>query len=206
MILCPRIELDAHPILLTFAETAAASFPLILVIGREPNTAQRIADVRGPYDFRWNKSRCGFWNTSYGMVARVVGIPTWRLKQSCIARNGSPIVYADALPIGIPNRITNKQDFRATVAEAAIPHIANVFSHQTVIARVALVATSGLYDAIFDPAKGAIEEECRERHIPILHLPFFHGVNARKIQNALDEASRARIREIVRQFAPDLLK
>ena len=57
-----------YPIILYFDETATASFPLILVIGREPNSDQAIENTIGQYDF-CNAPRCAFWNTSYGMLA-----------------------------------------------------------------------------------------------------------------------------------------
>ncbi len=41
-----------HPILLYFGDTAKIDLPVVLMIGREPNTHHQIVPGAGPYDFR----------------------------------------------------------------------------------------------------------------------------------------------------------
>lgn len=153
------------------------------------------------YDFR-HHPRCGFWNISYGMVARVQNMATWQLKQLCAMKNGSPIVYADSLPIGLENNVNNKYKHRKELQPECIgQHIDNVFSHETITSHVKLVFTSGLESSVFGLAKMTIEAVCRNRNIPVGHLPFFYGTNAQKIQQALTEEHVATISDILMQFS-----
>jgi len=175
----------AHPILLTFGQTLTSTFPLILAIGREPNTPEPIRNILGTYDFR-RHPRCGFWNTSYSVVARVAGKKTRQLKHLCVSKGASPIVYADALPIGVPNAIRDKDAYRRAVSSSSIAeHIANIFAYRDITARVALIMVSGLYSPIFDTSKQQIEAACRSAGISYVHVPFFYGTNTRKIYNQL---------------------
>lgn len=189
-----------HPIILYYDETATAKFPLILIIGREPNSDQIIANTTGQYDFS-NHPRCGFWNTSYGMLARVVGLDTRGLKQQCIARHSSPIIYADSLPHGLPNHVADKRIYRSKITEADTEaHITNVFSHRQLIDRVQIVVMSGLHNEVFSYAREAIARRCALKAIPVVHLPFFYGTNTRRIQAALTAEDRRTINSIYELF------
>lgn len=86
------LSASTHANLLTFDCTINHAYPLALMIGREPNTAQQIDNVIGTYDFR-EYPRCGFWNVSYGMVANAKGLTARDLKQLCVLQRGSPIVH-----------------------------------------------------------------------------------------------------------------
>lgn len=190
-----------HPLISIFSETASRSFPLILVIGREPNTDLAISADVGPYDFRMYPN-CGFWNISYKMVANEADLNTSDLKSLCIQRHSSPIVYTDALPIGLPNTVRDKNMCRSEILVPPIKqHITNIFAHFALIARVQLVVLSGLDGSAFECSKKLISYECKERDIMCINIPFFHGVNNQRIQVALREQDRKLIRAIVEQFS-----
>lgn len=190
-----------HPLISIFSETASRSFPLILVIGREPNTALAISADVGLYDFRMYP-RCGFWNISYKMVAHKADLSTSDLKSLCIQRHSSPIIYTDALPIGLPYGVRYKDMYRSKILETQIKqHITNIFAHFALIARVQLVVLSGLHDSGFKCSKKLISQECQDRDIMCINVPFFHGVNNKLIQAALKEQDRKLIRAIVEQFS-----
>ena len=229
----PTTRSDHHGILLSFGTTIDHAFPLILIIGREPNTDLRIVNDLGKYDFR-EAPHCGFWNTSYGTIARIGAgstlpavsaaqaanqteahpphsadaqrlknktLTTRQLKQLCVLKQSSPIIYADALPIGLKYHVVGKHDYRSQIAPETIhQHIANIFAHTILIDRVRLVLTSGLQDQAFERAKHWIEHICQERHTAIMHLPFFYGNNTPKILTALDDGCRHVIKEIVDKF------
>ncbi|NCC36255.1 MAG: hypothetical protein EOM24_30230, partial [Chloroflexia bacterium] len=123
--------IESHPTLSVFGTTVLSTFPLILVVGREPNNNLPIAPGIGPYDFRL-APRCGFWNISYSAVARTLDMSTRQLKALCVERCGSPIVYADALPISLPDHVTNKDKYRRKVIEdrpRLEAHIRAIFGH-----------------------------------------------------------------------------
>lgn len=189
-----------HPLISIFNETASRAFPLILVIGREPNTDLAISADVGLYDFRMYPY-CGFWNISYKMVANEADLNTSDLKSLCVQRHSSPIVYTDALPIGLPYGVRDKDRYRSEIPKTEIKkHITNIFAHFALIARVQLVVLSGLHDSGFKCSKKLISHECKARDIMCINVPFFYGVNSQRIQAALRERDRKLIRAIVEQF------
>jgi len=179
-----------HPILCLFGASAGATFPLILVIGREPNADKPVTNFLGPYDFRL-APRCGFWNTAYGVAARILGVSTLALKQRCVQQDGSPIVFADALPQGILNHVGGKDVRRATIPpNDVLRHIDNLFSHKPIMDRVGLVIVSGLGDSTFAIARQAIERQCSERNLPLARVAFFYPTNTTKILGQLSADQR----------------
>lgn len=189
-----------HPLISIFSETASRTFPLILVIGREPNTDLAISADVGPYDFRMYPY-CGFWNISYKMVANEADLKTRDLKNLCIQHHSSPIAYTDALPIGLPYGVQDKNRYRNEIPKTEIKkHITNIFAHLAIIGRVQLVVLSGLHDSGFKCSKNLISDECKARKIMCINVPFFYGVNSQLIQAALREQDQKLIRAIVEQF------
>lgn len=196
---------DQHASVLYFGATDQATFPLILVIGREPNTLpgsnQQMGTHIGPYDFR-SSPLCSFWNTSYGMVAREVNLATWQLKQECIRRNGSPLVYADALPHCMANAVKNKWPNRGMVAhQDQGQHMARTLSsHTQLIDRVELVIMAGIEHQMFTHARTSIQSAFTTKGTPVIDLPFFFGSNSVKIQQALPQPIRTVIQSIYHRF------
>jgi hypothetical protein len=191
---------EPHPTIQYLANTNAAAFPLILIIGREPNTDRPIANTIGPYDFR-DAPRCAFWNTSYAMLATITGQTTRDLKQHCIARAGSPLIYADALPHGLLNEVGDKHTIRRQLPRAEVAaHVARVFSHRTLIDRVQLIITSGLLHTAFTDAKKLISAHAATEEVPVIDVPFFYGTNTKKIAAALTPADRELLTSIWKEF------
>lgn len=190
-----------HPMIQSYANTLAHTFPLILMIGREPNTALPISTDHGQYDFR-AYPHCGFWNIAYSTVARTVQLTTAQFKQMCHEQQGAPIIFADALPIGLKQAINNKNSYRLQLTTAAIAqHIARIFTYEPLLHRVQFVVTSGLYRPTFAVAIAQIELHCQALSLPYRHLPFFFGTNTPNIQAALTEGDRSAIRQIMEQFS-----
>jgi len=185
-----------HPILCLFGNSADATFPLILVIGREPNGPYPVTNRIGSYDFR-SAPRCAFWNTAYGVAARILGTNTRELKQRSVLKDGSPVVFADALPQSIPNGTAAKHIRRGALsAMDVLRHVDNLFSHEAVIGRVQLVIASGLQDDNFKTALRAIERNCAELGLPLAQTAFFYGTNVPKIMDQLSEAQKELIRSV----------
>ncbi len=130
-----------------------------------------------------------------------MGLRTKKLKQLCIQRRGSPIIYADSLPHSIPNHVTSKHTYRGQISEAdAEAHITRVFSHRQLIDRVQLVIMSGLHQDVFNHARDAIADACTVKAIPVIHLPFFYGTNTPRIQAQLTAGDRTIINSIYERF------
>lgn len=189
-----------HPAIIAFGDTFAQDFPLILAVGREPSSHEDEVHGLGSYDFR-TSPRCGFWNQSYAAVGETVGLTSRTLKELCVQRRASPLIYADALPITIKNVVTEKRVLRDGVpAEAIAAHVTHIFSHDEVMARVALVIMSGLESPSFTGAVSKFETACESRKIPMISVPFFYGTNAGKIREQLAGDGESRIRTVMERF------
>jgi len=173
-----------HPTILVYGDTLKYIFPLILIIGREPNNVLPVRDTVEEYDFDTAR-HCAFWNFSHGFVARIVNKRhTARdFKQLCRSKKASPIAYADSLPICIPNETVGKQIARSSVSDADINrHIDNIFRHRQIINRTALVLLSGLRDPVFERSVRRI----REMSHHCLDVPFF-GSTEHKMKNMISD-------------------
>jgi hypothetical protein len=158
------------------------------MIGREPNTDMTIVDEKGPYDFR-DYPRAQFWNIAYGIVAEQMQLQAWQLKELCVRKDSSPILFANSLPIGSKFRAVDTDEKRRSVtAENAKEHIRNVFSFSDLIQRVSLVIMSGL------------DEICGALGIQVAATPFFFGPNKAKIDLALSTADRSKLTAIGSAF------
>ena len=193
----------SHPLIQSYGRTLDATFPLIVVIGREPNTDHEISDQHGRYDFD-HHPRCGFWNVAYGVLGQAAGLTTRELKQRCRERQSSPLVFTDALPIGLKHAATNKEELRRAALAQVPAHIYRIFGFERIISRAALVIMSGLAGDVFEPSADLIEEQCTPRlnqpAIAMCRLPFFFGTNWPKIRAALDDGTRERLGEVMAAF------
>lgn len=191
-----------HPALLTFRQTHAQDFPLIMIVGREPNSHEGAVHGHGDYDFRREGSRrCAFWNTSYGVAAGTVGLTTAAFKALCVGRDASPLVYTDALPITILNGVKDKRPFRLAVSDEAVrEHIEHVFSHEDIVRRVRLVIISGLKDDSFVRSVAGYQAACGARRLPVVQVPFFFGNNTPAIRAELGPDNTKRIQAVMEQF------
>lgn len=131
-----------HPALLYFDKTREQSFPLALIIGREPNSKMEMGTHAGTYDWR-EYPRAGLWNMSYSLMAEAVHMRGYELKRICLRCNGSPILIGNALPHGVESKVLNKKPQRMAVQYRASQHINTIFSFADLISRVELVVMSG---------------------------------------------------------------
>jgi hypothetical protein len=87
-----------HP-LISYYAPEKPSWPLILVIGREPFAEVRMGNHVGLYDLPAG-SKTPFWTRSHKAIAaaaRIDGLYLWGLARRF---KSSPIAYSDASPIG----------------------------------------------------------------------------------------------------------
>lgn len=196
----PTSKEPPHPRLLSYGSTLQRDHPLILVIGREPNTSRPIVGDHGTYDFD-EYPRCAFWNVSYSLIGEVVDTATRELKSACRRARSSPIVYGDALPIGLPNHVRNKADARRSVVTPLIEkHVGSIFAFDPVISRTRVVLLSGLEGNDFARSRLRLFAAARDRAVPAYPVPFFFGNNSDGIRGALNTDARALIRDVMRHF------
>lgn len=189
-----------HPQLQSYADTIQQTFPLILVIGREPNTELPIAGDHGLYDFDCYP-RCGFWNISYSTIGATVNLSAAALKARCRSQRGSPILYADALPIGLKHAIRDKHELRQLIKPHAIQdHIKSIFAFASLLDRVQVVIPSGLDGEVFKPACETIHSLSAERQLQVIELPFFFGNNAPLIRAKLSAQNKHTLQTVMEPF------
>lgn len=193
-------EPTEHPAISYYKQTNLASYPLILVVGREANGEYKIVNEVGEYDFD-KGPRCGFWNASYSLVASSVKMNTSVLKKRCRRAMGSPIIYADLLPIGIPSTALDKAGRRNSIGEEErVKHIEGIFEHREFIDRVQLVLLSGVDLPVFECTRNYFICKCKCRSIPAVEVPFFSNRKAKEIRSSVSPDVMVLIKQTLNSF------
>lgn len=191
-----------QPAIAYLGSSADASFPAILVFGREynNNSAHRVRGL-GEYCFRCSP-RSLFWNRTYRLAARISGHQDF--KAACIARNQSPIMFSNVLPQPIPNALSasEKGRLRARIRpDALAQHIDGIFSMDSVIRRVRLVILSGVDDAVFRPGVAKIREHCEQHKVTVREIAYLGSRQRSKaIETGFPERHRRRMRAVIGAF------
>lgn len=188
-----------HPLVSLYGDTVNRQFPLIVVIGREPNDpGKEIGHNIGHYCcLTKNDNNCTihchetrrrnvpFWNLSYSLFAETVGKTGMELKQSCVRRNSSPIAYTDISP-----KTTTKDGKRIRCETGEYLNHLKEISLSEIFCRnrVKLVVFSGLKwpawaKRWYGDAVDAIEKELAD--VKSVNVPFFVGNNRKSIKGAL---------------------
>ncbi len=172
----------AHPLMYLLGNTQERSFPLILVIGREPNYDDNLSEFRSMSG--------GVWVTAYTQLAKqyIGSSATARqLKELCFEKHSSPIVFTNAFPVGIKSSVNNKVELRDKLMSKIPRHIASIFS-KSIIKRVKLVIQHGAEQTESSLlATQMIKEECLNKGITYCKTPFFYNANSYEIQSILKE-------------------
>lgn len=183
-------QTNSHPALIYFgSKTLTRNFPLILFVGREPQTDQMASKGIGTYDFT-KYPRCAFWNTAYSQLAQADGHGDYRgaaLKRDCLQAESSPIAFADALPICLSDKNSSgeKRRERSAISRAAIDdHIDGILSFD-LLNRVDLVVLSGHERQEFSYATGALQTRLDAKGIRHISTAFLYPTNSRRIQEQL---------------------
>ncbi len=152
---------DTHPVMLRYGNTEDFSFPLILIVGREPNrkTGESTDQLGGlPFNEKsksndaeqFNNNRCAFWNISFATLATKNDSTTKEIKEDFTCRNACPIIITDASPIAIPNKNSKKQMERNGIGETKFKEqLEKIFKHKELLSRVKLVIFSGLDHGVY---------------------------------------------------------
>ena len=189
-----------NPCVTCLGDTRRASFPTLLIIGREYNDTGAVGTAFGTYNISVGSA---FWNRSYRFVERACVLPT-QLKTLCIRSNSSPILFSNALPISIPNAMRNKFKGRCAVSPGQIDaHIGSVFS-ACASERLRIVIMSVGQAPVFAPAKRSVAEECAKRDLQLLELPYI--ANQRMTNATLDAALSSQGRDSLRAIVSSFVR
>src|SRR5437588_1715830 len=117
-------------------------------------------------------------------MAASVDLRIQEFKSICFANQASPIVIANALPIGVPFGDRQVDAKRSEVtSDASQDHVGRVFSFD-LISRVELVVMTGL-DWRFVQSRQAIECQCKMRRIQFVNTAYFFLLFMKKIKEEL---------------------
>lgn len=192
-----------HPLILAHSQTYDRKFPLILVVGREPNNSSVSNGEIGLYDFV-KHSRCAFWNVAFSIFGKINGLQCKETKNEFLRRKASPILFTDAIPQGIENTVSKKHDLRNAHLKSTTEHVDAIFKHNDVINRVSLVLLTGLNDPMYYEFKKEIEKRLLEFEIPVKEVPFFYPTNTPKILDCLTVGDRQLFQRVYKNYTEEI--
>lgn len=186
---------------------------LILVIGRAANNNHpKLTNRVGSYDFQEHPT-CGFWNMSFSTVAWAYSqhyheYSCADLKKDCVKRKTSPILFADAVNVGVPHGQNVDEVIHKTKSTEFRQHFTNVFNHSIIQhVKLVIVAGWGIDEAnsvrkdLYRYARQELRTICTNRNIPLVETRFMFGTNRPFIQERLQkEGKTALIAELVKSF------
>lgn len=143
-----------HDLFLQYGSTFSSAYshlPLILVVGREPNSSTPFRSTIGNYPleaqiYNGKKRTVAFWDQSYGTIGKTAGLSCSALKSVARRVDASPIVFTDVMPT--PAVYAAGSDAPRKAREDAdedtiFAHHKNIFSMREVIDRVTVVILAG---------------------------------------------------------------
>lgn len=156
---------------LVMGDTLKKDFPLIMVIGREPNYHCNVIDEVDSYP---SPDGSKFWARSHELVTRYTNLKPHEFKAFCTDNDASPIVFCDASPLGLDSRYDGQKAKmrKALTGDALEAHANNVFSQQEIINRTSLVLISGLAGSGLDHAIPFVEKQCDTLGLPYAHIAY----------------------------------
>ncbi len=209
---------NTHPVMLRYKNTHLHSFPLILIVGREPNNdpdSESTYESNGlPFNKgidentgkEFNNTKCAFWNIAFGKFAKVNGTHTQQIKKDFEYREACPIIFTDASPIGIPNEKGNKWRERKKLGELKFKEqLEKIFKQKDLLIRVKLVIFSGLDrdKNVYEYFKKEFETYKNDHGYDFRineNVPFFYGTNSKKIDDAIKKEDQEIFKEIYNEF------
>ncbi|MEI6184194.1 MAG: hypothetical protein WCP65_01610 [Bacteroidota bacterium] len=203
----------AHPIMLGYEQTFEKKFPLIMIVGREPNTetmsktdgslgglpfTDKGIDINGK---SYNNQRCSFWNIAFGTFARYNQLNIREIKTLFVKKKACPLIFTDASPIAILNSVNNKYEIRKEIDQSILDHVEMIFSKEEIIQRVKHVIFSGLQNPVYNTFKTQFIERANKYAIHInADMPFFYGTHSEGIQKAIKQEDVSIFNSVYKEF------
>ena len=190
--------MSTHPRLLAYADTPTQTHPLILVVGREASADAKIVDGIGDYDFDTVKSR--FWTTAYSTIASVGGTNLYSLRSVCRQRRSSPIIFADALPVGIEHSNKDKLALRDQITSTELDEHLSSLLQMPILKRLKLIVCAGHREGtrgsstakdLFLQAFDTFFSYATDHGVKIIETPAMLRYNSAKIRERLLAADKA---------------
>jgi len=186
--------------LIAYKDTQPEDGPFILVVGREQNETGTVVNKVKQYDFD-TAPRCQFWVASYAMAAHAAEIGTQRFKGACRQLRTSPILYADCLPVCIPEETRSKWSIRDRVPEQQkIDHALSILAHSDYIKNVAIILFSGVRHPVFDASRDILAAGAHPGTIVVNGLHLYSNRTASKNKLIISPEATGKCGEIAQDF------
>ena len=181
------MELETEADLLVFGNTDMQDFPLITIMGREPNNnlgrdhrIGRYADA-ALQDQPWPS--VSFWDKAYGLIGNYSGLSAAELKRQCVHRECSPIVITDFSPVSLNGEFSpnQKRKIRWSIPASDInEHLDQVLAHDMIFARSEMAILSGLEQCGYNSQSiRYLEERLDMLGVPRCHVTSLSSRNTK---------------------------
>ena len=198
-----------HPLMYVLgSKTESATFPLVMIIGREPNCDAPLDDSIGrmcPKELR--SMRSGVWVVAHSQIGRQLAPPCAgaQLKRRLIDADASPLVFTNLYPRGLSAGTGGKQAKRDAISTADIDaHMQRILS-SPLMKRVKLVINySSCASANTSSALQTLQNHCEDNGIGYCKTPFFFFTNAKMIEHELRVNVSSDIHRIFHAFDQSL--
>ena len=189
-----------HSLILAYGETYIKEFPLILIVGREPNNATISDNSLGHFDFQ-QFPRCSFWNMAFKLIGSYNGLSTKEIKKLFAKTKSTPVIFSDAAAKGISSMIIDKNIIRDSMTKLDFDNqVEAIFFNHALIKRVKLIITSGLSKNLYVDFKQALHKEAKAKQIPVIDISFLYGTNYPRIQGEIGNNEAAIIKEVFETY------
>jgi len=123
------------------------------------------------------------------------------VKETAIRNACSLIIFTNALPIAIPNRVRNKELIRSKVdTDIMKAHLSWIFDID-LMARARCVIVSGLESESFRTARRLIAQNSRNRSMLFLDLPYLGSGKPREyIESGISPSERQILKDVLCEF------
>jgi hypothetical protein len=203
---------------MVYKDTLRYAFPLLLIMGREPNDTLEMGTKVGPYDFdekelvegkEMRRSRCVFWNMAYKLVGDLNGIDDLSvagLKGKCRIAGTSPIIFADLSPRSIRSAVGNKPGQRLGILPAEFEKHFEAILGCEVIERIDLFLLPGSENDGLEGPRRKLEKQCGSVGKYAISIPFLSTYSYEKAKKRIQEnvGVKKRITRIYREWAESL--
>lgn len=193
---------------------ATGKFPLILIMGREPNDANPVGVELGRYDFNgielvdgreMRRSGCTFWNRSYKLIGEYgppEPISSGLLKQKCRKFKSSIIAFADISSFSTRSGVKTKAERRADISYRAFKVHLDALLNRKVWDRCQLILVSGLAEDGLYMGREVFMSHANARKHDAFLIPFLSTYSYRDVRSRAQGTPRLkrRLRTIYQQW------
>lgn len=181
-----------HDLILCYEKSLDKKLPLILIVGREPNSDVSFNNKVGYYELT-KRNGSYYWKRTHKYIGEICNIKNFRKK--CINNKISPLIYTDISPKPMKYHRKGKKKERSKIEDKHFErHINKIFFKKSLIRRIRLIILGVGNRKEFSRAVDYFKKMAKQ--IPIIETPFLINYNKPKIVKCLSK-NKEKILEVV---------